>query len=134
MSNPKPRPLHRQRLTMLAPALALTMVMATSAAAQSPLLQSQAAGLELAKRNCAQCHAIAATGDSPLKGAPKFRDFSENIDMDQLANALRNGLLTHHPAMPELRLSPREIEQLGAYLRDVQTRKDVRAADHTARG
>lgn len=95
-------------------------------AAQPAMAQLLIDGRYVAQRNCAQCHAIGRTGESRLKGAPPFRDLSNIGEMDDLVVALREGLLTHHPAMPELRLTPAEIRSLAAYLRDVQTKKSVR--------
>jgi len=83
-------------------------------------------GEEIARRNCSQCHSLAANGASPNPAALPLRDLRELGDIEVLITALRQGLLMRHPAMPELRLSPREIEQLGVYLRDLQTKKDVR--------
>jgi cytochrome c len=95
-------------------------------AAQPAVAQPSIDGRYIAQRNCAQCHAIGRTGESRLKAAPPFRDLSNVGDMEDLVAALRAGLLTHHPAMPELRLTPAEISSLAAYLREVQTKQSVR--------
>ena len=94
-------------------------------AAQPAWAQAEMDGRKIAQRNCSQCHAIGPTGDSRLKGAPPFRDLSMIEDMDDLVAALHGGLLMRHPAMPELRLTQKEITSLAAYLRDVQARRSV---------
>ena len=93
--------------------------------AQPVWAQPEVDGRLIAQRNCSQCHAIGAKGDSRLKGAPPFRDLSNIGDMDDLVTSLHAGLLTHHPAMPELRLTQKEITSLAAYLRDVQAKRSV---------
>jgi mono/diheme cytochrome c family protein len=75
---------------------------AISFTAPPTMAQPASGGRDVAQRNCAQCHAIGMTSQSRLKGAPPFRDLSNIGEMDDLVNALRGGLLLHHPAMPEL--------------------------------
>jgi cytochrome c len=103
-----------------------SLCLAVLLAAQPTLAQPLIDGRDVALRNCAQCHAIGETGDSRLKGAPPFRDLGNIGEMDALVAALHDGLLVHNPAMPELRLTPKEITALATYLRDVQTKKSVR--------
>jgi mono/diheme cytochrome c family protein len=77
-------------------------------------------GLALAQRNCAQCHAVEETGASSESAAPPFRSLNRYVSMDALAQALRQGLLRKHPAMPEFRFTPAEVEDVVAYLRSIQ--------------
>ena len=95
------------------------------AIAAPALAQPPSDGRVLAKRDCAQCHAIGATGSSPMPRAPRFRDLSDIANMDQLITAIRQGLLNKHPAMPQLRLTPKEIDQLADYLKAIQVKKDT---------
>jgi mono/diheme cytochrome c family protein len=89
-----------------------------------PALPVQAAsaqrGQALAQRNCAQCHAVEETGSSSESAAPPFRSLNRYVSMDELAKALRQGLLRKHPAMPEFRFTPAEVEDVIAYLRSIQ--------------
>lgn len=66
---------------------------------------------------CARCHAIGSAGASPLKEAPPFRAVARKYPVDQLAEALAEGIVTGHPAMPEFAFSPREVAAILAYLR-----------------
>jgi mono/diheme cytochrome c family protein len=77
-------------------------------------------GLRLAERNCAVCHAVGARGESPNGKAPAFRDIYRRYPAETLDEAFRRGLLTRHPAMPELRLLPQEIADLVAYFRTLR--------------
>lgn len=79
-----------------------------------------AAGKALAETHCAACHAVGPEGDSPRKGAPRFRELSQRFPIDNLEEALAEGIMTGHPDMPEFELSPEEIGGLLAYLESIQ--------------
>jgi len=95
----------------------IAVVAASSAQAQSPT----ARGRLLAQRYCAGCHAIARNGDSPNRAAPPFRDLNQRYHIDDLAEALAEGILTGHPAMPEFRFPPQDVAAVLAYLKSIQT-------------
>jgi mono/diheme cytochrome c family protein len=78
-------------------------------------------GRQLAATNCATCHAIGVTGDSPAPEAPPFRDLSRNYRVDALEEALAEGISVGHPAMPEFRFAPDDVDALVAYLQSIQT-------------
>ena len=50
--------------------------------------------------NCAPCHAVGRTGDSPRADAPTFRTLSKKYPIETLAESLAEGLFTGHPDMP----------------------------------
>ncbi|MEX2454160.1 MAG: cytochrome c [Rhodospirillaceae bacterium] len=79
------------------------------------------AGRDLAERLCSRCHATGPEGESPLAAAPPFRGFARNWPIDHLAESLAEGIVTGHPDMPQFELAPREIDDLLAWLRTVQT-------------
>lgn len=85
------------------------------------------AGRGLVQRNCSQCHAIGRTDESPLAGAPPFRDFSRSYPIEDLAEALAEGILTGHPAMPEFRFEPDEVRAIIKYLESIQANRQARA-------
>ena len=68
------------------------------------------------KTQCASCHAIGLTGASPMGLAPPFRDLSQRYPIDTLAEALAEGIVTGHPAMPRFTFHPREIDALLTYI------------------
>jgi cytochrome c len=97
--------------------LTLTLALAASAAAaQDPVAE----GRVLAEENCARCHAIGMEGESQLPIAPPFRTLSERYPVEDLAEALAEGIVSGHPAMPEFVFEPDEIAALIAYLQSVQ--------------
>ena len=59
-------------------------------------------------------------GESPLRIAPPFRTLHERYPIDDLAEALAEGIVTGHPTMPEFRLDPAQINDVIAYLKSLQ--------------
>ncbi len=81
-------------------------------------------GRDVARRNCATCHATGERGDSPNAMAPAFRHLGRRYGWDNLEAALAAGMLIHHPAMPEIHLSPSETDDLISYLKSIQSQGD----------
>jgi cytochrome c len=77
-------------------------------------------GRTFAQANCAQCHAIGLTGESPLRIAPPFRTLHQRYPVETLAEALAEGIVTGHPSMPEFRLDVAQINDLIAYLKSLE--------------
>ncbi len=73
-------------------------------------------GLALVTKNCARCHATGATGDSPHKDAPPFRSVVTRYPLENLAEALAEGIVSGHPDMPEFVFPPDEIDAILSYL------------------
>lgn len=76
-------------------------------------------GAVLAETRCAACHATGPTGASPMTGAPPFRGLAQRYPVANLQEALAEGLVTAHPAMPEITLEEKDIADLIAYLDSV---------------
>jgi mono/diheme cytochrome c family protein len=73
-------------------------------------------GRQIAERLCVRCHAIAQEGESPHPDAPPFRTLHDRWPVEQLEEALAEGILVGHPDMPEFVLEPADISRLLAYL------------------
>ncbi len=73
-------------------------------------------GRELAELNCAGCHNIEITGDSPFAAAPPFRAIPSKYDPSQLEEAFVEGIVVGHPAMPEWEMTPEQATALSAYI------------------
>ena len=86
--------------------------------AMSPL-GSVALGGNLVRQRCAGCHAVELTGDSPMKAAPPFRTMGRTYPVRDLQEALAEGLVTAHPAMPPIELEAAEVAHVIAYLESV---------------
>ena len=77
-------------------------------------------GATFARVNCSQCHAIGLIGESPLSEAPPFRTLHERYPVEDLAEALAEGITTGHPSMPEFQLDAAQINDLIAYLKSIE--------------
>lgn len=77
-------------------------------------------GHNFAQANCAQCHAIGHTGQSPLPKAPPFRSLHLRYPVEYLRESLAEGIRTAHPAMPQFELDVEQIESLIAYLKTLE--------------
>ena len=77
-------------------------------------------GRALAQANCARCHAIGVTGESPLAKAPPFRTLHRRYSVETLAEALAEGIRTAHPKMPQFELEAGQINDLIAYLKSLE--------------
>jgi mono/diheme cytochrome c family protein len=73
-------------------------------------------GRSLAQKHCARCHAVSPTGASPMGLAPPFRTLSQRYPVESLAEALAEGIVTGHPAMPQFVFEPRDIDALLNYI------------------
>ena len=78
------------------------------------------AGASLAAKLCARCHAIGATGTSPHEAAPQSQTFAQKWPLENLEEALAEGIVVGHPAMPVFELSTDEIDNLIGYLGTLQ--------------
>jgi cytochrome c len=88
-----------------------------TAAALSPSAQR---GYLFARTNCAMCHAVGVAGDSPLAVAPPFRILHQRYPVEDLAEALAEGIVTGHPSMPQFQLDPAQIDDLIDYLKTLE--------------
>lgn len=77
-------------------------------------------GFAFAQEHCSSCHAILKTGESPEKLAPPFRELHLRYPVDDLGEALGQGIRTGHPMMPEIRLDPDQVGDLLAYLKTLE--------------
>lgn len=110
------------RLTLF---IAVTLAaIATTASAQ---VHQTSRGRLLVQRYCASCHSIDRSGQSPNHTAPPFRDLNSRYKIDDLAEALAEGILTGHPAMPEMRFPPDDVKAILAYIRSIQSHQQAAA-------
>ena len=83
-------------------------------------MAQQAQGERLAQELCAGCHAIGRTGASPREGAPPFRDLHRRYPVDDLAEALAEGIMTGHPEMPQFSFDADQVTAFLDYLRSLE--------------
>ncbi|GJD99246.1 c-type cytochrome [Methylobacterium isbiliense] len=102
---------------ILVGALALPPLLAGPAGAWDRRVQQ---GETLARTNCARCHAVGRHGASPLREAPPFRELHTRYPVEDLGEALAEGIQTGHPTMPEFRFDPDQVQALIAYLKSLE--------------
>jgi mono/diheme cytochrome c family protein len=104
-------------------AIAVFLLFASPAVAQTVDGGSIQRGHALVQRNCAMCHATENTGDSPNPLSPHFRDLDKRYPIEDLAEALAEGIMVGHPQMPQFRFAPDEVNDIIAYLKSIQTKQ-----------
>jgi mono/diheme cytochrome c family protein len=98
----------------------------TGSGPQTPLavedgpIEAVERGRRLAADACASCHALGPVGVSPMAEATPFRVIVDRRPLDQLEAGFAEGLVTSHPAMPDLVFRASEIDDLIAYLETVK--------------
>lgn len=85
-----------------------------TAAAETDKLVNE--GRALAERNCAWCHAVGKTGDSPNPRAPRWRDLNKRHPIQALRDPLTRGIARPHDEMPKFQLSDEETDRIVAYI------------------
>jgi mono/diheme cytochrome c family protein len=110
----------RTRSTFAALLAAFLAVAATSGAAEEP---SARRGGAIVKLHCGGCHATGTTGASRHPAAPPLRELNRRYEPEALAEALAEGILTGHPAMPAFRFEPHDVRSIILYLNDIQDRQ-----------
>lgn len=98
------------------------LVWVSSAAAADAQAAFERHGEALVTKYCARCHAIGRAGASPHMGAPPFRTLARRYPIEELEEALGEGLVTGHPHMPEFRFGGDDVGSIIAYLKSVQER------------
>ena len=83
-------------------------------AAESDKLITQ--GKLLAEKNCAWCHTIGPTGESPNPRAPRWRDLYKKHPVLALREPLSRGIARPHDEMPKFELSDKDIDTIIAYI------------------
>ena len=101
----------------IAAALTLILLPVAAAAQSSPEVQR---GVTLARTHCVRCHSIDKVSPSPLAIAPPFRDLHKRYKVEDLAEALAEGIVTGHPTMPEFRFPPDQINDFIAFLKSLE--------------
>ncbi len=75
-----------------------------------------ALGESIAEEKCGRCHALGSSDTSPHADAPPFRELAKRYPIENLAEALAEGILTGHPDMPVIALPDNEIDAFLTYL------------------
>jgi mono/diheme cytochrome c family protein len=103
-------------------AMAAALPVATSAQGNGTQAESNlfAAGKRLVVEYCSACHATGADDQSRHPEAPPMRTLGRNYPVEDLAEALAEGIMSGHPDMPVLTFEADEVDQVIAYLQSIQ--------------
>jgi len=104
-------------VTLLGLAMALSLAWTDASHAQSPAAQR---GQTFVRVNCSRCHSIDKVSPSPLRIAPPFRTLHLKYPVETLEEALAEGIVTGHAAMPEFRLDPGQVGDVIAFLKTLE--------------
>jgi mono/diheme cytochrome c family protein len=107
---------------------ACILVLALAAASAAQAAPSPAAGQRFARRACAGCHAIKATGAGPNPLAPPFRLLASRLRGPRLDAELRAISRHGHRSMPPIYMTPAERRNVAAYIRSISARPPHRRA------
>ncbi|MBZ9798489.1 c-type cytochrome [Mesorhizobium sp. ES1-4] len=75
-----------------------------------------AAGKALVETNCSRCHAVGLADKSTHPDAPPFRSLHRRYPIEDLQEALAEGISTGHPDMPEFVAKPDQIDAILTYI------------------
>ena len=107
------------RKGLLSCAMVTGALVCFSNASSAQMSEQAEAGHEIAERFCARCHAIGPHGDSPHKSAPPFRLIVAKGNVENLEEALGEGIVVGHSDMTRFQFSPKNVGALVAYLKSL---------------
>lgn len=107
-------------MRLISAVFAASVLVAAPADAAGQPMASTEQGRILVVRLCAQCHGIDKADRSPHAAAPPLRRFEPRVDLDNLEQRLREGILAGHPDMPMFKLSRQEAHSVVLYLRAIR--------------
>jgi mono/diheme cytochrome c family protein len=102
----------------LAAFLALLVQAPSAAVAEETTPEKR--GEALVTLHCARCHAIGRTGASTHPEAPPFRTLARRYPIEDLEEALGEGMVSGHPDMPEFVFGAADVGPIIAFLKSVQ--------------
>jgi cytochrome c len=82
-------------------------------------------GETLATEHCSGCHAVDTIDQSRNEKAPPFRTLSERYPLDNLQEALAEGIVVGHEGqdMPEFEFSPDDVADLIAHMKRISSKR-----------
>ena len=102
------------------PNLVVVLCLILPGAVAAQMSPREQRGQTFVRANCGTCHAIDKASASPLKLAPPFRDLHLRYPVENLQEALVEGIRTGHANMPEFRLDPGQASDVIAYLKALE--------------
>jgi mono/diheme cytochrome c family protein len=112
----------KEKHAMCRAIILLAALFAVASARDAAAKDRIAHGRAIAQANCSRCHAIGVTGKSPNAAAPPFRTLTRKYPLQNLEEALAEGIVVGHEGsdMPRFQFAPTQIAALLAYLGSIQ--------------
>ena len=73
-----------------------------------------ARGRVVLQQNCARCHAVDSSGDSPMKSAPPMREIYARFAPRALQAELSEGIVSHFKDMPQIEFASEDVDAIMA--------------------
>jgi mono/diheme cytochrome c family protein len=108
------RPRRMARAVAALAALAIGAIGGSGARAADAL--SAADGRAILETHCGRCHALEATGESPLPKAPPLRQVYLSFPIQELEAGLAEGMGSRHKDMPQIQFSAEQVAAILTYL------------------
>jgi mono/diheme cytochrome c family protein len=103
--------------------LAIGMISSSVSTAQDANSKADIShGRDLARANCATCHAVTIDGASPLHQAVPFWRMTIHRDVTTIERDLLNHALPQNNVMPVFNLTPKQARDIAAWIAWVQPR------------
>ena len=102
---------------------ALLLVCAPAVCEAADTSKLEAKGKAIVQEKCGRCHAVEATGESPLKIAPPMRDIYARFAPRELQAELREGMVSRHKEMPQIEFSDEDVAAIMWYLYALAVKK-----------
>ena len=80
-------------------------------------------GKAILAEKCGRCHAIDATGQSPLKHAPPMRDIYIRHGAPAMQVELAEGMVSKHKEMPQIDFSDEDVDAILSHLYAISNAK-----------
>jgi mono/diheme cytochrome c family protein len=106
-------------LRLFLPSLLTALLLALPARAGMDVPLAEV-GRDLAAKHCGTCHATLPGTLSPNAAAPPFTEIAKLYPPETLEEALAEGIMVGHEAMPAFEFSADQVDQLIAYLQSLE--------------
>ena len=110
----------RGRQGLVAVHLILFSVSPLGAVAASDQATDERKGRTIVQMNCETCHAIGRQGESPMAKSLPFRELHKRYPVENLQEALGEGIATGHATMPEFKFEPKQVDEIIDYLKTLE--------------
>ena len=99
--------------------LSVAILVASAGGAIAAAGSAASDGKALLAQNCGRCHAIEATGESPLSKAPPLREVYLKFPIEEWELGLAEGWGSRHRDMPQIQFSSEQVSAILDYLGSV---------------